>query len=146
MAVRNNILIGTALIYKESRGRRAYLVVKQGEEDNWEFPKATVRRGESSVRAVIRMAGEAGGISARVLEEAGRVNSIAVVNGKTVPQRLYYYLMFQKAAGEIIGFGKFEWLDFKKAFKKLSLKREKQALGDAERLIKQWEKEAKNKK
>lgn len=145
MAVRNNILIGAALVYRENRGRRSYLIVKQGNEDKWEFPKVTVRRGESSVRAVIRMVGEAGGISARVLEEVGRVNSLAVVNGKPLPQRLYYYLMVQKAAGEIIGFGKFEWLDFKKAYKKLTLKKEKEALKEAERMIKQWEREGKKK-
>ena len=146
MAIRNNILISAALVFREGRVRRSYLVVKQGEEDRWEFPKVTVRRGESSVRAVIRMIGEAGGISARVLEEVGRVNSLVVINGKSVPQRLYYYLMIQKSAGEIIGFGKFEWLDFKKAFKKLSLKREKEALKEAERMIKQWEREGKKKK
>jgi hypothetical protein len=146
MAVRNNILIGTALVFREGRGRRTYLVVKQGEEDRREFPKVTVRRGESSVRAVIRMIGEAGGISARVLEEVDRTNSVVVVNGKPLPQRLYYYLMVQKSAGEIIGFAKFEWLIFKKAFKKLTLKKEKEALKKAEAMLKQWEREGKKKK
>lgn len=146
MTDRKIISVGAALIYREFRGRRNYLIVKQGNKDQWEFPKAVAKRDESSVRAVIRMAGEAGGISARVLEEVGRVNKLAVVNGKSLPQRLYYYLMVQKSAGEVIGFNQFEWLDFKMAYKKLSLKKEKEILEEAEKMIKQWERESGNKK
>lgn len=146
MRNKNQILIGAGVIYKEVRKERKYLIVRKEGEDKWEFPKIIVRRGESSVRAVIRMLGEAAGIGAKVLEEVGRVNSVVVVNGKSMPQRLYYYLLIQKAEGEIIGFEKFEWLDTKTASKKLSLKREKDVLRESEKMIKAWEKEEKKKK
>lgn len=145
MRNKNQILIGAGVIYKEVRGTRRYLIVRKGEEDKWEFPKIVVRRGESSVRAVIRMLGEAAGIGAKVLEEVSRVNSIVAVNGKSMPQRLFYYLLIQKAEGEIIGFDKFEWLDTKGVSKKLSLKRERDVLRESEKMIKAWEKEAKKK-
>ena len=146
MRNKNQILIGAGVIYKEVSGGRRYLLVRNEDEDKWEFPKIVVRRGESSVRAVIRMLGEAAGIGAKVLEEVSRVNSIVVVNGKSMPQRLFYYLLIQRSAGEIIGFDKFEWLDRSKAGSRLFLKREKDVLKESEKMIKAWEKEEKRKK
>lgn len=143
MAGKNNhISIGGAVVYKEGRGKRYYWIV--GDKDgNWEIPKVTVRRGESSVRAVIRMTSEIVGMNARILEEVGRHSAIVLVNGKATPQKTYYYLLFLKAAGEIMGFEKYQWMDFKKAVKAVELKREKDALKSAEELIKKWEKEKK---
>ena len=145
MATRNNnIFIGAAVIYKDSRGKRFYWLVGDGEGGR-EIPKVTVRRGESSPRAVIRMSGEQGGMNARILEEVGRNNSLVVVNGKSVPQRIYYYLMILKSAGEVLGFEKHQWLNFKRAYKAVTLKREKDILKEAERMIKAWEREGKKK-
>jgi len=118
--------IGGAILLRDHRGKRQYLVVK-GKEGVWEVPKVIVRKGESSVRAVIRMVGEQVGISARVLEEAGRISSLTVVNGKSVPQKLYYYLMMQRSkGGEILGFSDFLWLENDKAYKKIESKKEKE--------------------
>jgi len=145
MAARNNnISIGGAVVYKEGRGKRYYWIVAD-KEGNWEIPKVTVRRGESSVRAVVRMTSEIVGMNARILEEVGRHSAIVLVNGKVTPQKTYYYLLFLKAVGEIMGFEKYQWMDFKKASKAVELKREKDALREAEELIKKWEKERKKK-
>lgn len=140
----NNISIGGAVVYKEGRGRRYYWIVAD-KDGNWEIPKVTVRRGESSVRAVIRMTSEIVGMNARILEEVGRHSAVVLVNGKATPQRTYYYLLVLKAVGEIMGFEKYRWMDFKKATKAVELKREKEALWQAEELIKRWEKERKKK-
>lgn len=141
----NNILTGGALVYKEVRGKRTYwLIANDGGE--WEIPKVTVRRGESSPRAVIRMTGEQAGMNARILEEVGRASTIVVVNDRPVTQKIFYYLMILKSAGEILGFGKHQWLDYKKAVKMVSLKREKDVVKNAESMIRQWEKEKKKKK
>ncbi len=143
MAGKNNhISIGGAVVYKEGRGKRYYWIVAD-KEGNWEIPKVTVRRGESSVRAVIRMTSEIVGMSARILEEVGRHTAVVLVNGMATPQRTYYYLLFLRAVGEIMGFEKYQWMDFKKATKAVELKREKEALKSAEELIKRWEKEKK---
>jgi ADP-ribose pyrophosphatase YjhB (NUDIX family) len=140
---KNLILISGAVIFKDYRGKRTYLLVKPNNEDHWEIPKVTVRRGESSVRAAIRMMGESGGITSRVLEEAGRAAGSALVNGKSIPQKYYYYLMVQKSAGEAIGFTVFKWMEYGKAIKLLSLKREKDIFKDAKDVLKKWEKEHK---
>lgn len=140
----NNISIGGAVVYKEGRGKRYYWIVAD-KEGNWEIPKVTVRRGESSVRAVIRMTSEIVGMNARILEEVGRHSAVVLVNGKATPQRTYYYLLLLNAVGEIMGFEKYQWMDFKKATTALELKREKDALRGAEELIKKWEKERKKK-
>lgn len=143
MAAKNNqqILIGGAVVFRDQRGKRQFLVVKPKEDAGWEIPKVTVRRGESSVRAVIRMTGEQGGMTARVLEEAGRGTGTTVVNGKSVPQKFLYYLMLQKAGTtEIMGMGDYKWLEYGKASQKLSLKRDKDMLKGGRDVLKEWEK------
>ncbi|HJY98569.1 MAG TPA: NUDIX domain-containing protein [Patescibacteria group bacterium] len=135
------IFIGGAILFRDNRGKRQFLLVKQKEEGDWEIPKVAVRRGESSVRAVIRMISEQGGMAARILEEAGRLNANTVVNGKSVPQRFYYYLMVQKAGGsELIGFNEFKWLEYGEAVKRLASKKEKDAMKDGRDVLKEWEK------
>ncbi|OGM77016.1 hypothetical protein A2210_02835 [Candidatus Woesebacteria bacterium RIFOXYA1_FULL_40_18] len=142
MNIKNNLIrVSGAIVFKDQRGKRSFLLVKQGNEDKWEIPKVTARKGESSVRAAIRMIGELAGINARILEEAGRGSGTATINGRTIPQRLYYYLMVQRAASEVIGFEKYEWLDFERAYRSLSLKREKDMLRQAKYILKKWEKE-----
>lgn len=143
----NEIFVGGAVLFKDSRGKRSFLVVKQEKDSEWEIPKITVRRGESSVRAVIRMTGELAGMTAVVLEEAGRYSAMATINNRLVTQRFLYYLMVQKAGGaELIGFDKSEWMDYGKAIKKLASKKERDILKQGKQVLKEWEKAHKKKK
>lgn len=136
------ISVGGALVFKDFRRKRSYLITKQNEDSEWEIPKITVRKGESSVRSVIRMTGEMAGINAKVLEEAGRASGATSLNGKVVPQKYYYYLMMLKAGGsEPIGFYDAKWMEFSKALKAISLKREKDILKESKKVLKLWEKE-----
>ena len=131
-------------MFKKSRGKKYWLIAKETEENEggeWELPKVTVRKNESSVRASIRNMGEKGGMNARVLEEVGRAGGSTTVNGKSVAQRHIYYLMVQIAAGEILGFDKTEWLEYGKAVRKLHTKREQQFLRNANKELKKWQKE-----
>jgi 8-oxo-dGTP pyrophosphatase MutT (NUDIX family) len=135
------ILIGGAILFRENRGKRQFLLVKGKDAPDWEIPKVTVRKGESSVRAVIRLASEQGGMAARVLEEAGRATGMTIINAKSIPQKFYYYLMLQKGgSSELIGFDQFKWLDFSDALRKLGLKREKDMLKGGRDVLKEWEK------
>jgi 8-oxo-dGTP pyrophosphatase MutT (NUDIX family) len=135
------IVIGGAVIFRENRGKRLFLLVRQKDNETWEIPKVTVRRGESSVRAVIRLASEQGGMAVRVLEEAGRSVGSTIINAKSIPQKFYYYLMLQKGgSSELIGFEEFKWLDYSEASKKLDLKREKDVLKESKDVLKEWEK------
>ena len=134
------LLISGGIIFKDYRGRRKFLLVKQKNEEGWEIPKVAGRRGESSVRAVIRMTGEQAGMNATVLEEAGRFSGMVAVNGKSIPQKHLYYILVQKSGGEIMGFEKFEWLEFEKALKKITSKREKEMLRNTKSVLKEWEK------
>ncbi len=135
------ISIGGAIVFRDYRGKRQILLVQQKEGDEWEIPKVTVRRGESSVRAVIRMISEQGGMSVRVLEEAGRVNTTAEVNGKSVPQRFYYYIMMQRSGGlDAVGFFKSKWTEYGDATKKVALKKEKEMLKSTKDYLREWEK------
>lgn len=142
MNTKNNqpVLIGGAVVFRDNRGKRQFLLVKTKEDGDWEIPKVVVRRGESSVRAVIRLTAEQGGISARVLEEAGRYTGNAIVNGTSISQKYYYYLMFQKGgSSELIGFYEFKWLDAGVVAKKLTTKKEKEMYKSAREVLKEWE-------
>ncbi|KKU01409.1 MAG: NUDIX hydrolase [Candidatus Woesebacteria bacterium GW2011_GWE1_45_18] len=143
MKKNNQITVSGAIVFKEYRHKKLFMVVKQNEGGKWEIPKVTVRRGESSVRASLRMIGEMAGMNARVLEEAGRTTAVVSLNGKSIPQKTYYYLLIHKAGGEILGFQDFVWLEYGKAQKKLELKREKEMLRGAKDVLKKWEKEGK---
>lgn len=134
------ILIGGAIVFKDSRGRRTWLIIKQGAEGVWEIPKVTVRRGESSVRSVLRLTGEMAGMATRVLEEAGRASQVVTINGKSVPQKLLYYLLVHKAGSEVYGFETYQWLEYSKAHKALATKREKDMLKSAKETLTKWEK------
>lgn len=135
----NQLSISGALVFKDSRGKRFFLLVKDEEERKWEIPKVNVRRGESSVRASIRMTGEQAGINARVLDEVGRANGALVLNGRTVHVKYYYYLMVFRASGEILGFKDYEWFKYDAAVKKLTLKREISSLKKAREYLKKWQ-------
>lgn len=135
------ILVGGAIVFRENRGKRQFLLVKQKDQKDWEIAKVTVRKGESSVRSVIRLTGEQGGMSARVLEEAGRASGTAIINGKSIPQKFYYYLMLVKGGpSELIGFDEVKWLEYADAVKKVVIKREKDMLKGAKDVLKEWEK------
>jgi len=143
MNSKNNqqINIGGAVVFRDNRGKRQFLLVKTKEEGDWEIPKVIVRKGESSVRAVIRLTGEQGGMTARVLEEGGRVTGTTILNNKTIPQKYYYYVMLQRGGpSELIGFAEFKWLEYGEAVKKTPLKREKDMFRLSREVIKQWEK------
>jgi ADP-ribose pyrophosphatase YjhB (NUDIX family) len=135
------VLVSGAILFKKGRGKSRWFITKQSEEDGWEIPKVVVRKGESSVRAALRMMGEKGGLTTQILEEAGRAGGVATINGKTLPQRYLYYLMVLKAPpGEAIGFAEHKWLEYAKAVRKLSSKREQMMLRQARKEYRIWKK------
>lgn len=137
--INNEILVGVAVIFRQGRGKKFFLLSKN-QEGNWEFLKTNVRRGESSVRSVIRYVSEQGNMATRVLDEVGRANGAGTVSNRSVTYRYMYYLMLFKAGAEIAGLGEISWFNKEQAFKKLNLKREKDMLKTANTMIKDWEK------
>ncbi len=138
---KNEILIAGACIFRENAGKVQWLLVKEVDSDKWELAKTMVRKGESSVRAILRVMGEKGGMSTRVLEEAGRAGGVGISGGKTLPQRVIYYLMIaKKMTGEAIGFSDHTWLDFSQVTRKVFSKREKVIMRDAKEEFKRWHK------
>ncbi len=142
---KGEILVGGAVSFKEGKGKNLFLLSKNNDGD-FEILKSTVRRGESSVRAVIRYTSEQGNMNTRVLDEVGRGSSAGTVNNKSVTYKYIYYLLFFKAGAEIAGIGDISWFDYATAAKKLKLKREKDMLKIASNMVKEWEKNKKKKK
>jgi hypothetical protein len=144
---KNLVLISGACIFRDFKGQNKWFLIKQQEEDGWEIPKVLVRKGESSVRAVLRLMGEKGGMTTRVLEEAGRAGGVTTINGRTFPQRHIFYLMVAKSmANEVLGFEEYQWLDYSHAVKKLTSKREKSMLKAAKETLELWRKKREKKK
>lgn len=138
------VLVGGAVIFKEGRGKNYFLLSKNNDGE-WEILKSTVRRGESSVRAVIRFTSEQGNMNAKVLDEVGRSTGSGTVGVKSVAFKYIYYLMFYKTGAEIMGIGEHSWFDYSQALKKIKLKREKDILKTANQMVKEWEKKRKRK-
>lgn len=138
------ILISSAIVYTQRDDKTLWFLVKQGEESGWEIPKTAVRRGESSVRAVIRAMGEQGGMRARILEEVGRSGGSSSINGKIVTQRTIFYLMLQRGESHVLGFAESEWLEYAKAQKRLTSKKDQAMLEKARDLMKEIQKTRKN--
>jgi len=135
----NQIMMSTAVVAKRrANGKIVWLLVKQTEDEDWNFPRTTARKGESSVRAAIRMMGELGGMNARVIEEVGKQSGTTVINNRPTPKRLLYYVMIQKFGGEIIGFKDYKWFEVTEALKKLSNKKDKEALKKAKKELTLW--------
>ena len=139
---KNLVLVSAPIVIKKVKGRLRWFIVKQQDEEGWEIPKVLVRKGESSVRASLRMMGERGAMTIQVLEEAGRAGGVTTVNGRTLPQRHLYYLAILKSASEEpIGFAEHAWLEYAQAVRKLSSKRERTMLKEARKEYKKWKKE-----
>ena len=140
------ILVGGAIVYKKVNNKPVWFIVKQKEDSDWEIPKTNARRGESSVRAVIRMMGEQAAMNVKVIEEVGRSGGATIVGGNTIPQRTIYYLMFCKDAKEVLAFTDTLWLDYAKAVKKLKNKKDIAMLKTARDLLREIDKKKKPKK
>lgn len=145
MAKQKLILVGAAVVFKKVKNKPVWFLVRQKEESDWELPKTTARRGESSVRSVIRMMGEQAAMNVKVLEEVGRSGGAALVAGNTIPQRTIYYLMICKDAKEVLAFVESDWLDYSKAVRKLKSKKDLNMLKGARDLLKELDKKKKKK-
>lgn len=143
----NRMLTAGAVVFKRLDNKKVqWFLVKNSDEDSWEIPKTAVRKGESSVRAALRMMGEQAGMTTRILEEAGRYSATAAVNGKMMPKQFIYYLLLYKSSGEVLAFDNYLWFDFGKAVKKLASKKEQDMLRKAKEELDKWIKERQKKK
>jgi len=135
----NNIALFTSgVVALSQKGRKdiKWLVVKKDEESDWELPRTLARKGESSVRAGIRMLAEQAGLNVKVIEEVGRSGGATKLNGEAVSQRTIYYLMTTKDEGENLTFFEMEWLEYSKIIRRLSSKQEQQMLREARDFLK----------
>lgn len=132
------LVAGAAVFRKAKNGRVSWFLVREAQDKKWELPKAIVRKGESSVRTVLRVMGEQGGMNCKIIEEAGRIEDNIEVNGKKTPRRIIYYLVLEKSAGEVLGFEEYVWTDLRSALGKLGWSKEKRILRDAKKELENW--------
>jgi ADP-ribose pyrophosphatase YjhB (NUDIX family) len=140
--MKDEVLVAGAIVHKMVKQKAQWFLVRESEERGWEVPKTNVRRGESSVRAAIRMMAEQGGMDTKVLEEAGRSGGAAKVKDRLMTQKIYYYLMVAEFGEQELGFAETEWYDYGQAVRKLASKREQGMLRGANRILKDLQKQA----
>ena len=144
---KNLVIVSGAVIFDDKDKKPKWFISKSEKDGDWEFPKIISRKTESSVRASIRMMGEKGGMSTKVLEEVGRAGGITSITGKTRPQRHIYYLHRLKSkSGDPVGFAEAGWFEYAKAVRKLGSKRERAMLKDARKEFRDWKKRMKKKR
>jgi ADP-ribose pyrophosphatase YjhB (NUDIX family) len=140
MAKEEMVMVSAAVVFKKhDNDPTKWFIISNNDEDGWEIPKTVVRRGESSVRASIRITSEQAGMRTRVLEEVGRGSGATKLNNRPVTQKFLYYLMNCKDGGEIIGFNKFDWVEYKTLAKRLTNKRDLAMVIKAKDLLKELE-------
>jgi hypothetical protein len=134
---KNTVLTSVGILYRDHQGKRKWLAVKKNGDSDWELPRITVRKTESSARAAIRMAGELLASNAQIIDEVGRSGGMATVNGRSITQRqLYYLLKIQSQNGEVLGFTEAEFFEYAQAVRKLISKRDRQMLKAAKDFLK----------
>ncbi|MBI4033052.1 MAG: hypothetical protein HY377_00825 [Candidatus Blackburnbacteria bacterium] len=135
------VLVAGIVAYRDKRGQTEWFVIKTAESSGWELPKRDVRRGESSVRAAIRLMDDVGE-SARVLEEAGRATVSTTSDGESIDQKLIFYLM-RRGTGGMVGITKVEgkWMPYASAKRGLSLVREQRILQQANSTLRAWQRQ-----
>jgi len=144
---KNLVLVSSAIVFKVEKDNDLWFLIKNSDDDEWQFPKTVMRKGESSVRGCIRMMGEQGAMTLLLLEEAGRAGGVTTINEKTLPQRhIYYVAKMLSESGEAIGFEESEWLDYSKALRRITSKREKAMLKQAKVELTKWRKKQAEKK
>lgn len=133
------MIVSGAVLFKNVGGSNRYFVVQDPSSGRWELVKLVVRKGESSVRAIIRLLGEKGGMSVRVVDEAGRFKNIATSNNKTVTQNnIFYVILFKLGSADAFGFERGLWLEYSKAHQKLSDSNEKEMLKMGHIIARKW--------
>lgn len=137
-------LITGSAVCRRRKSQTQWLLVRATKNGGWEFPKDSVRRGESSVSAIIRYLNEAVGLRARIIEEAGRATVSSTSKGETQEEKLVFYLACL-AGGQVqnghIKRKDMKWFSSALAAKNLSLARERRILKQANNVFKEWQKE-----
>lgn len=131
-------LITAATIYRKKRGGSfEWLVVKPNAKTPGELPKGPVRRGESSVGAILRILREDSGMTVEVKEESGRFNQGT--------SKFLYYLIEATGISTIKDAKKQEkWGQYSQVAKFLGTDREKKMLSQAKDVLKELQKVKKN--
>lgn len=125
------------ILFKETPRGRRYLLLRSSREDKgkpefWDFSKGVLKNKELGIEAASREVGEETGISdAEIIPDFKEtVRYFVRREGKSIPKFVAMFLGKIKN-GEIKlswEHNKFEWLSFKEAHSKLSVKPMKEAL------------------
>ncbi len=126
-------IISGAATYRTIKGQTEWFLIKSQTSDKWELPKGMTRTGESSVAAILRFLRENTGLKVTVIEEAGRAGSSEA--------RLIFYLVRGESGGmDGPVFIEGTWFTYSLARRRLSLIREQRVLGQANMVLRKWQK------
>lgn len=128
-------LITAATVYRKKRGAVEWMVLKPEPKTPGELPKGPVRRGESSVGAILRILREDRGMTVEVMEESGRLSRAG--------EKIIYYLI-ESSNGETPRSKEIQkqekWGQYSQVAKYLGSDKEKKMLSLAKNVFKELQK------
>jgi 8-oxo-dGTP pyrophosphatase MutT (NUDIX family) len=117
---------------------KGWLIIKPAGTDRWQFPKGQIDEGESPGQAALREVMEEGGIEARLVSKIGKTQYFFHLKGKRIFKTVVFFLMEyikDTKEGPDSEVAKVCFLPFKKAYKKLSFKNDKEILVKAREIL-----------
>ena len=140
MFKKDDVVVSVSVLFKKKdNGGYEWFLTKKSGDDEWDFPRVFAKKGESSVRAAMRTLSEQAGIDAKVLEESARARVVISSSGKPMVQQQLFYLVQYLGGEEILEFAQTDWVPYANAIRRLRQKREQNALRNANKTLKEIE-------
>lgn len=128
------------VVFKKTPTQTLFLIIQPKETDRWQFPKGHLDEGESSKEAAVREVKEEGGVSAELVQKLGIQRYFFSMKKDKIFKSVTFFLMeyttgdpknHDKEVDEAV------FLPFEEAFEKLTFKKDKETLSQAQSLLKQ---------
>lgn len=139
------------VVYKKENDKILWLIIQPSaagqtwRKGRWQLPKGWIDEDETGQQAAIREVEEEGGVKAEIIDKIDRINIFFYdENKQKVVKNIVFFLMKYKGGSEKDHGRETEeavWLPYKKAYKQLTFKSEKEILEKAKKILEDKEKQ-----
>ena len=137
------------VVFKKENSQTVWLVIQpegggHWSEGRWQFPKGWIEEGEKSAETARREVEEEAGVKVKIIEKVDDIRVFFYDEEKSkVLKTITLFLMEYQGKGkkkeDAEKIAAIEWLPYKKAFKQLTFKSEKEILARAKKILEEKE-------